>query len=131
MKNLKTFGCLLVTVTLFGAGHVMAQPRSAQPVTAQLPKAPPLPAEAPVLEIKADQVKGKVSPYLYGLMTENINFCYDGGLYAEMIRNRNFKEMLRGLPAPSPDPSLLEVRRGRGAGGGPGGPGGFGTNAVP
>jgi alpha-N-arabinofuranosidase len=32
-----------------------------------------------------------VSPRLYGLMTEEINYSYDGGLYAELIRNRIFK----------------------------------------
>ena len=31
-----------------------------------------------------------VSPTLYGLMTEEVNSSYDGGLYAEMIRNRTF-----------------------------------------
>jgi alpha-N-arabinofuranosidase len=48
--------------------------------------------EAAVLRIKADQVAAHVSPMLYGLMTEEINYSYDGGLYAELIRNRNFKE---------------------------------------
>src|SRR6187549_4003860 len=33
-----------------------------------------------------------VSPMLYGLMTEEINHSYDGGLYAELIRNRIFKD---------------------------------------
>ncbi len=33
-----------------------------------------------------------VSPTLYGLMTEEINHSYDGGLYAELIRNRIFKD---------------------------------------
>ena len=33
-----------------------------------------------------------VSPMLYGLMTEEINHAYDGGLYAELIRNRIFKD---------------------------------------
>ncbi|MEO7497368.1 MAG: alpha-L-arabinofuranosidase C-terminal domain-containing protein [Massilia sp.] len=33
-----------------------------------------------------------VSPTLYGLMTEEINFSYDGGLYAELVRNRAFKD---------------------------------------
>jgi alpha-N-arabinofuranosidase len=33
-----------------------------------------------------------VSPTLYGLMTEEINFSYEGGLYAELIRNRIFKD---------------------------------------
>src|SRR5580700_6667338 len=33
-----------------------------------------------------------VSPKLYGLMTEEINHSYDGGLYAELIKNRTFKD---------------------------------------
>lgn len=34
--------------------------------------------------------KGKVSPTLYGLNTEEINFSYDGGLYAQLIRTPEF-----------------------------------------
>ena len=45
----------------------------------------------PVLQIKADQVTTPVSPMLYGLMTEEINYSYEGGLYGELIRNRSFK----------------------------------------
>jgi alpha-L-arabinofuranosidase len=48
-------------------------------------------SEIPTLQIKADQVTGKVSPTLYGLMTEEINYSYEGGLYGELIRNRSFK----------------------------------------
>jgi alpha-N-arabinofuranosidase len=48
-------------------------------------------APVPVLQVKADQAAGKVSPMLYGLMTEEINFSYEGGLYGELIRNRTFK----------------------------------------
>jgi alpha-N-arabinofuranosidase len=33
-----------------------------------------------------------VSSQLYGLMTEEINHSYDGGLYAELIQNRIFKD---------------------------------------
>jgi hypothetical protein len=33
-----------------------------------------------------------VSPMLYGLMTEEINYSYDGGIYAEMVRNRTFDD---------------------------------------
>src|SRR4051812_37100666 len=40
--------------------------------------------------IDASHAVGKVSPRLYGLMTEEINHCYDGGLYAELIHNRAF-----------------------------------------
>jgi alpha-N-arabinofuranosidase len=45
-----------------------------------------------VLQIKADQVAAHVSPQFYGLMTEEINFSYEGGLYAELVRNRTFME---------------------------------------
>ena len=44
------------------------------------------------MQIRVDDVKADVSPMLYGLMTEEINFCYEGGLYGELIRNRMFKE---------------------------------------
>jgi len=43
------------------------------------------------LTVKVDQPGVKISPLLYGLMTEEINHAYDGGLYAELIQNRNFK----------------------------------------
>ncbi|HEY1759574.1 MAG TPA: alpha-L-arabinofuranosidase C-terminal domain-containing protein [Bryobacteraceae bacterium] len=48
--------------------------------------------DAIALHIKADQVTAKVNPAFYGLMTEEINYSYDGGLYGELVRNRNFKE---------------------------------------
>lgn len=34
---------------------------------------------------------GRVSPTLYGIMTEEINYSYDGGLYAELVSNRTFQ----------------------------------------
>src|ERR1043166_6092190 len=47
-------------------------------------------AANPTFTIDASHPVGKVSPKLYGLMTEEINHSYDGGLYAELIRNRAF-----------------------------------------
>src|SRR5689334_4902176 len=47
-------------------------------------------AQNPTLTIEAGQPVAKVSPMHYGLMTEEINHSYDGGLYAELIRNRVF-----------------------------------------
>jgi alpha-N-arabinofuranosidase len=50
-------------------------------------------AQTPInLAIHADHPGPAMSPALYGLMTEEINYSYDGGLYAELVRNRNFKE---------------------------------------
>ena len=44
------------------------------------------------LQIRADQVTAKMPPTFHGLMTEEINYAFEGGLYGELIRNRNFKE---------------------------------------
>jgi alpha-N-arabinofuranosidase len=48
--------------------------------------------ENPKLTVAVDQPTAKVNPMLYGLMTEEINHCYDGGLYAELVQNRAFKD---------------------------------------
>jgi alpha-N-arabinofuranosidase len=45
-------------------------------------------SQEPTLVIQADHPIAKVSPMFNGLMTEEINFSYDGGLYAEMVRDR-------------------------------------------
>lgn len=42
-----------------------------------------------------DNAKKNVSPTLYGLMTEEINYSYEGGLYAQLLRNPSFKEVIR------------------------------------
>ncbi len=47
-----------------------------------------LSAQAPSLSIQADHPTAKISPLFYGLMTEEINFSYDGGLYGELVRDR-------------------------------------------
>ncbi len=47
---------------------------------------------APTLEIDLSQPGFPVSPTFYGMMTEEINHAYDGGLYAELIQNRSFKD---------------------------------------
>jgi len=52
----------------------------------------PVFSQTPVINLKIDQANNNVSPMLYGLMTEEINHSYDGGLYAELIRNRIFKD---------------------------------------
>src|ERR1700739_2565776 len=49
------------------------------------------------LTIHPRQPVSAVSPTLYGLMTEEINYSYDGGLYAEMVRNRTFRSDWSGL----------------------------------
>ncbi len=51
-----------------------------------------LKAQTPKLTLDLTKPGVSVSPRLYGLMTEEINHSYDGGLYAELIRNRIFKD---------------------------------------
>jgi alpha-N-arabinofuranosidase len=46
----------------------------------------------PVLNIDASKATAHVSPTLYGLMTEEINYSYEGGLYGELIQNRIFRD---------------------------------------
>ena len=60
------------------------------------------------LTIDASKPVGRVNPIHYGLMTEEINFSYDGGLYAELIRNRSFQNDAQ-------TPHHWSVRQGDGA----------------
>jgi alpha-L-arabinofuranosidase len=60
--------------------------------------APALFAQAPAtLKVDLGRPKSSVSPTLYGLMTEEINYSYDGGLYAELVRNRTFRSDWSGI----------------------------------
>jgi alpha-L-arabinofuranosidase len=52
-------------------------------------------AQTPTLTIDTGPPAAKVNPMHYGLMTEEINHSYDGGLYAELIRNRAFLDDAR------------------------------------
>jgi alpha-N-arabinofuranosidase len=56
-----------------------------------------VPAQAPSLVIQVDKPTAKVSPTLYGLMTEEINFSYDGGLYGELVRDRTIGQGWQAL----------------------------------
>ena len=54
--------------------------------------------ESATLTIRTAGPSSKVSPMLYGLMTEEINHSYEGGLYAEMVRNSTFHGDWTGIP---------------------------------
>ncbi len=60
-------------------------------VKAQIEAAKPAPAPA-TLQIDAARPTMRLSPTLYGLMIEDISHSIDGGLYAELIQNRAFKD---------------------------------------
>ena len=44
------------------------------------------------ITVHVDQPGIKISPDFFGLMTEEINHAYDGGLYAELLQNRSFRD---------------------------------------
>jgi alpha-N-arabinofuranosidase len=44
------------------------------------------------IAVQVDKPGVAISPTLYGLMTEEINYSYDGGLYAELVRNRSLQD---------------------------------------
>jgi len=70
------------------------------------------------IDIDANQRGPKISPMHYGIFFEDINHAADGGLYAELIRNRSFEDGPRyGAPADmqgwstyAATPSLLIAR---------------------
>ncbi len=69
---------MALATTLLGSATARAQDTTA--------------AAVPTITVNIDQVKGPSSPILYGMMTEDINYCIDGGLYGELLGNRTFQE---------------------------------------
>lgn len=55
------------------------------------------PPSAAHLTVDPADIVTPVSPTLYGMMTEEINHSYDGGLYAELIQNRAFRTSWVGV----------------------------------
>ena len=45
-----------------------------------------------IIDVDANQRGPKISPTHYGIFFEDINHAADGGLYAELIRNRSFED---------------------------------------
>ena len=80
----RTLACLSLATTVATLHAQQPQPSP--------PAAPPVPS----LTLDLTKPGAPVSPTFYGLMTEEINHAYDGGLYAELIQNRIFKDDPRG-----------------------------------
>ena len=59
------------------------------------------------MTVRIDAPGAKSSPSLYGLMTEEINHAYDGGLYAELIQNRIFQD---GPPVRNERPRAIRTQ---------------------
>lgn len=48
-------------------------------------------AQTRQLTVEANKLGATIQPTMYGIFFEDINFGADGGLYAEMVENRNFE----------------------------------------
>jgi len=57
-------------------------------------------SKATRLTVSVDKPGIAVSPLLYGIFFEEINHAGDGGIYAEMVRNRSFEEPLKDKTIP-------------------------------
>ena len=57
----------------------------------------PVPPGPATLKIDTAKIVSPVSPMLYGMMTEEINHAFDGGLYAELLQNRTFRRSWMGI----------------------------------
>ncbi len=78
-----------------------------QPMAAQTPRELVVEAATPVAQIQ---------PTMYGIFFEDINFAADGGLYAEMVKNRGFEfeDPMMGWQQSNSDRHSLNLRSGRG-----------------
>ena len=52
----------------------------------------PQPVQPATLNIDGFHPGAHINPEFYGLMTEEINHSYDGGIYGELVQNRVFKD---------------------------------------
>lgn len=48
-------------------------------------------AQQNVITVNAGQIKGDIQPTMWGVFFEDINLGADGGIYAELIKNRSFE----------------------------------------
>nr|WP_315196168.1 alpha-L-arabinofuranosidase C-terminal domain-containing protein [uncultured Flavobacterium sp.] len=66
------------------------------------------------LEVDVAKTITKIQPTMFGLFFEDINFAADGGLYAEMIKNRSFEfdKPLMGWEQPNTKRSSLNKQSG-------------------
>ena len=74
-------------------------------------------AQKTTLEVDASKTITKIQPTMFGLFFEDINFAADGGLYAEMVKNRSFEfdKPLMGWEQPNTKRSSLNKESGSAA----------------
>jgi alpha-L-arabinofuranosidase len=67
-------------------------------------------ARAATIEVQVDKPGAKINPAMWGIFFEDINLGADGGLYAEMVKNRGFE-----FPDPSVGWTKLSPAKARGS----------------
>lgn len=48
-------------------------------------------ARSATISVQVDKPSRSISPWMWGVFFEDINFAADGGLYAELVKNRSFE----------------------------------------
>ncbi|RYY06223.1 MAG: alpha-L-arabinofuranosidase, partial [Sphingobacteriaceae bacterium] len=48
-------------------------------------------AQTKVFTVKASEIKAEIQPTMWGIFFEDINMGADGGIYAELVKNRSFE----------------------------------------
>ncbi len=71
-------------------------------------------AQKTTLEVNIAKTITKIQPTMYGVFFEDINFAADGGLYAEMVKNRSFEfeNPLMGWDQPNSDKQTFNTQSG-------------------
>ena len=48
-------------------------------------------AQVNTFHVRTNKTGAPIQPTMYGIFFEDINFAADGGLYAELVKNRSFE----------------------------------------
>ena len=48
-------------------------------------------AKEPIITVNVQKPVAQVQPTMWGIFFEDINFAADGGIYAELVKNRSFE----------------------------------------
>jgi alpha-L-arabinofuranosidase len=72
-----------LAISSMALGFSCSTSRSETPVSSQ--------SQSTTLQVDASKVIAPIQPTMYGIFFEDINFAADGGLYAEMVKNRSFE----------------------------------------
>ena len=105
--NNPIFSWFAATVLISGSVLIVSAVEPATPSQPAVTVTAPADATAqPVanpgkIVVQVDKPGAKIDPMFYGIMTEEINYSYEGGLYGELIQNRIFRNPQGGGWAPA------------------------------